>query len=117
MNCLKCGRKIENSGVFCDRCLEVMAKYPVKDNVRLQLPRRKDEALPKKSAKKKHQVNLEESVRQQKRQIRRLLMIVWVLFLAVCLLVGWLVYEMILKPETGEDNLGKNYSTVEPGGK
>lgn len=115
MNCLKCGRKIENSGVFCDGCLEIMAKYPVKDNVRLQLPRRKDEALPKKTGKKKHQVNLEDQVRHQKRQIRRLTMLVWTLFLAVCLLVGWLIYETVLGSESNKDDIGKNYSTVETG--
>ena len=115
MNCLKCGRKIENSGVFCDGCLGVMEKYPVKQNVSLQLPRRKEDLAPKKSAKKKHQRPLEDQVRQQRRLIRRLALMTGVLFLAVCLLVGWLLYEVVMKPDSGKDNLGKNYTTVETG--
>ena len=114
MNCLKCGRKIENSGVFCDECLGVMAKYPVKQSVALPLPRRKEEAVVKKSSKKKHQIPLEDQVRQQKRLIRRLALITGVLFVAVCLLVGWLFFE-VLKPDTTKDNLGKNYTTIETG--
>lgn len=30
MNCLKCGREIEEGQVFCNDCLVQMAKYPVK---------------------------------------------------------------------------------------
>ena len=116
MNCLKCGRKIENSGVFCDECLAIMEKYPVKQNVALQLPRRKEEASGKKSSKKKHQLPLEDQVRHQKRMIRHLVLLVCVLFTAICLLMGWLIFE-VLEPNATEDNTGKNYSTVETGGK
>ena len=114
MNCLKCGRKIENSGVFCDECLSVMEKYPVKQNVALQLPRRKDEPTAKKSSKKKHQLPLEDQVKQQKRMIRRMALLIGVLFVAVCLLMGWLIFE-VLEPNAPKDNIGKNYTTVETG--
>ena len=33
MNCLKCGREIEEGQVFCNDCLVQMAKYPVKPEV------------------------------------------------------------------------------------
>ena len=106
MNCLKCGRKIENSGVFCEECLSVMEKYPVKQNVALQLPRRKDEPTAKKSSKKKHQLPLEDQVKQQKRMIRRMALLIGVLFVAVCLLMGWLIFEVLetaTLPEMDED--------------
>ena len=112
MNCLKCGREIKNSGVFCDECLAGMEKYPVKQNIALQLPRRKEEQTTKKQTKKKHQLPLEEQVRHQKRLIRRLALLTGVLFAAVCLLVGWLIFE-VLEPNAVSDDIGKNYNTVE----
>lgn len=44
MNCLKCGREIEEGQVFCNDCLVQMAKYPVKPGTAVQLP--SAEALP-----------------------------------------------------------------------
>ena len=114
MNCLKCGRKIENSGVFCDSCLDTMAKYPVKSNTPLQLPRRKEEPGSRKTAKKKYQSRLEEQFLNQKRQIRRLTVLICVLMLVLCLTVGWLVFEVVNNHKPA-DNIGKNYNTSEPG--
>ena len=115
MNCLKCGREIENGGVFCDKCLDVMAKNPIKSNAPLQLPRRKEEAQPKKSGKRKLYLHLEEQVRHLKRMNRRLTLLVGVLFVAVCLLVALLVVDTVSEPKKDDDNLGKNYATSESG--
>ena len=115
MNCLKCGREIEKDGVFCDKCLDVMAKNPIKSNAPLQLPRRKEAVQPKRSGKRKHHLPLEEQVRHQKRMIRRLMLMVGVLFVAVCLLVALLVADTISEAKADDDNLGKNYSTSESG--
>ena len=117
MNCMKCGRKIENNGVFCEGCLSVMEKYPVKQNATLQLPKNRDAVAPKKSNKKKHQTPLEDQVNYQRRVIRRLGLMVGVLFLAVSLLLGWLLYETVLTPDKEQNNTGKNYTTVAPGAK
>lgn len=38
LNCLKCGREIEEGQVFCNDCLVQMAKYPVKPGTAVQLP-------------------------------------------------------------------------------
>ncbi len=114
MNCLKCGRKIENSGVFCDGCLEAMAKHPIKSNTPLQLPRRKEEPAGKKAGKKKHLSRLEEQVLHQKRQIRRLKAVLCLLLVVLCLTMGWLLYEVIGNSNE-TDNIGKNYNTSEPG--
>lgn len=40
LNCLKCGREIEEGQVFCNDCLVQMAKYPVKPGTAVQLPSR-----------------------------------------------------------------------------
>ena len=55
MGCIKCGRDLEEGQIFCQSCLEVMAKYPVKPNTAIQLPDHKDSAAPKKSAPKRRQ--------------------------------------------------------------
>lgn len=48
MNCLKCGREIEEGQVFCNDCLVQMAKYPVKPGTAVQLPSRGSAAAAKK---------------------------------------------------------------------
>ena len=48
MNCLKCGREIEEGQVFCNDCLVQMAKYPVKPGTAVQLPSRGSAAVSKK---------------------------------------------------------------------
>ena len=112
VNCMKCGRSAKEGNVFCDACLETMEKYPVKHNATLQLPRRKDEELPKKQARKKAQIPPEERVRQQKRTIRRLSWLVAMLMVTVTLLLGLIVYGLIQEAKAPADNPGKNY-TVE----
>ena len=38
--CLKCGKKTEEQAVFCNECLEIMDKYPVKPGTVIHLPHR-----------------------------------------------------------------------------
>ena len=40
MNCMKCGREIDEAQAFCAGCLEEMEKYPVKPDVVVKLPNR-----------------------------------------------------------------------------
>ena len=40
MNCMKCGKTTTNEQVFCDDCLQVMAKHPVKPGTPVYLPQR-----------------------------------------------------------------------------
>ena len=116
MKCLKCGRKIENGGVFCQDCLGVMEKYPVKQNTPLQLPRRKEEDAAKKQQKKKAQRPPEEQLRRQKRTIYRLSMMLAVALIVAGLLAGWIAYDLIANSNKPKDDLGKNYTTVETEG-
>ena len=53
MRCLKCGRELKESQVFCDICREDMANYPVKPGTPIQLPPRNDSIPRKKPVKKK----------------------------------------------------------------
>lgn len=40
MACMKCGREIPPTQVFCDECLKEMEKYPVKPGTPINLPNR-----------------------------------------------------------------------------
>ena len=81
MNCMKCGREIPADQVFCDGCLKVMEKYPVKPDTAIQLPRRSIQAGPKKQTSRKRQLSPEEQVVQLRKLCRRLLLCVIVLIL------------------------------------
>ena len=116
MHCMKCGRKIENNGVFCDECLGVMEKYPVKQNAPLQLSRAKIETDIRRPAKTKLQAAPEEQVRGLRRQMRRLRLLVVILLLVVSLLTAALAYLVFFQPDAAEKDWGKNYTTSESDG-
>ena len=40
MGCMKCGKKLGESQMFCDECLEKMAQCPVPANAVVNLPKR-----------------------------------------------------------------------------
>ena len=40
MYCMKCGKEVKENQVFCDACLVIMEKYPVKPGTHIQLPHR-----------------------------------------------------------------------------
>ena len=48
MACMKCGKKLGSSQVFCDECLATMAENPVKPNTVVTLPQRETAPTPKK---------------------------------------------------------------------
>lgn len=110
MGCIKCGRDIEDGQVFCQSCLEVMAKYPVKPNIAIQLPSKKDAPAPKKSHSKRRQPPTpEEQILRLKRRVRTMV-ILW--FITLCLLaatiyptIQYFLGKPILLP-------GQNYSTI-----
>ncbi len=110
MNCLKCGREISGDNVFCQDCLAVMEKYPVKPTTSLQLPRREEQELPKKPAKRR-KISPEERIGRQKKTIRGLSLVIAVLFVVICILAGRIAQMQIAQER--EDQLGKNYTTQE----
>ena len=109
MNCLKCGAEMKESGAFCDACLEDMAKYPVKPNVTVQLPRRPDiPATKKKKAKKVRIIKPEDQIRQLK-FVRN-----WLIgLLAAALLAFAASSAMVVHLLTQDENAhnGQNYET------
>lgn len=91
MNCMKCGKETTQSQVFCDRCLEVMAQYPVDPATAFQLPQRKDLPADKKALRVK-ELSPKEALRRQRKLTRRLR----IALLAACALVVLLLVTLIL---------------------
>ena len=110
MNCLKCGRDIEEGQLFCGSCLEVMQKYPVKANTAVQLPHRDEVPGGKKpSAKRRQAPTAEEKLQTAKRFLRRIL-VLWLITLGLLSAslypaVRFLLGDSIKLP-------GQNYSTI-----
>ena len=92
MNCMKCGREIPQGQVFCDSCLEVMKKYPIKPDTAVQLPRRSQQSAAKKQPARRRQLSPEEQIPSLKRSIRRLkfTVVVLVLLLAAAAVAAFL---------------------------
>lgn len=114
MYCLKCGRETENEHVFCNGCLNVMEKYPVKPGTHINLPKRETTAVQKKSSRRRA-LKPEEQVIQLKKSLRRTRFIVVLLILAVIgmgVLNWWYMKKMSVEPEE-EAPIGQNF-TVEP---
>lgn len=109
MNCIKCGRESKENQVFCDLCLEVMEKYPVKPGIAIQLPGKK-EAPPKKvHVKRKQPPTPEEQILKLKKRLKRMI----ILWLVTLLLLAATIYPTV-EYLTGHQILlpGQNYSTI-----
>ena len=91
MYCLKCGKQIPESQVFCDECLKDMADYPIKPDTPVQLPKRAPQEAEKKAPRKK-ELSPEQVLQQYKSTGRWLILTIVVLTAIVCLL-GGLLFE------------------------
>ena len=110
MNCIKCGRKIEESQVFCESCLKGMEQCPVKPDVVIQLPNRSEDPAKRPAPRKKTRTP-EEQIARLKRSNRFLALIAAVLLLSTVLL-AFLSIDFFKQLDV-QRFLGQNYSTVE----
>lgn len=108
MNCTKCGREIKDNGVFCGKCLETMAQYPIKPGTVIQLPHRKPAPAKKPSSRRKL-LSPEEQVVQQKKTIRWLWVALACTFLLLCLSVALLFH--VNQEQESTETIGQNYMT------
>ena len=112
MNCIKCGREIEENQVFCPACLEEMGRYPVKPGVVVHIPKRTDGPEEKRTpVRKRLLLDPEEQIRKLKKKVLWLRLTVAVLLLAcglLCFAVGKVAMELDVR-----QIIGQNYSTVE----
>ena len=110
MNCIKCGREFENDQAFCPRCLEQMARNPVRPDVIIKLPNR-SAASQKKLVPRKRARTPEEQIHRLKKTNTRLI----IALCAVSLITGMLAFLSIdfLKQLDVQRFLGQNYSIAE----
>lgn len=108
MNCLKCGREIEEGQVFCNDCLVQMAKYPVKPGTAVQLPSRGSAAVSKKVHSRRTKAAPEEQLKALKKRIRILSAL-----LSVCVVLLIVLSVVMLRYMSANRLLpGQNYSAV-----
>jgi hypothetical protein len=111
MECMKCGRNIDPGSVFCDSCLEVMARFPVKPGTRVLLPNRSAPTVSKKAASRRRVLTAEERLARCRKAIQVLSITLAVAIFALCLSITLLVDN--LNKETPNRVIGQNYSTVD----
>ena len=109
LNCLRCGREIDEGQVFCNDCLVKMAKYPVKPGAAVLLPSRGGDAASKKvHSRRRGKAAPEEQLKALKKRIR-LLSFLLVVCLALILVLSVITFRCLKE----DDFLpGQNYSAV-----
>lgn len=107
MNCMRCGRDIEE-GVFCEECLEEMKKYPVNPGIAIRIPRRPDPQV--KRVQRRKTVSEEEQIRILRKRLRIATAVAVVL---LAMLVGLLIPSAMHYMSEHEVLLpGQNYSAA-----
>ena len=109
--CMKCGKEISEKQVFCDSCLEVMERFPVKPGTRVLLPNRTAPTVSKKTTTRKKVLTVEERLARSQKAIQFLSISLAVAIFALCLSVTLLVDN--LNNETPNRVIGQNYSTAD----
>lgn len=108
MTCMKCGREIPAEQVFCDSCLEVMEKYPVKRDAAIYLPQRKEQSSSKKQGSRRRQLPPEEQVVFLRKRLRRATAAIVVLCLLFAAATAGFVWQLLDTDATIP--LGRNYT-------
>ena len=110
--CMKCGREVKGNQVFCDQCLSVMKQYPVKQDVRVQLPHRE---LPteKKAPVRKRVLTPEEQISRLRSAVKRLSIALVCILLLLVFSVSLLFHDY--DSGLSDNTIGNNYNTVNTG--
>ena len=107
MNCMKCGQETTEQNVFCEECLAVMAKYPVRPDTAVKLPKNRAPSVVKK-APKRHVPTPEEQIKVLRRRLRILMFLLLLCIAAIVLMINpTLHYALDQHVE-----IGQNYSSV-----
>ena len=104
---MKCGRETVGNEVFCVSCLADMARFPVKPDTTVVIPKRE---APKPRVPQKKGPRPEEIIAQLKNSLRRLRIALAVVIFLLVLTAGALGYMVAQSME--DPALGSNYSTV-----
>jgi len=108
MNCLRCARETSGQQVFCDACLDDMARHPVKSDTPIYLPVRKVSVAPKSKRRHRRERTAEEIVPILRKRIRVLtaLVVILAMMLAAAVTGVWLAKRQgagLSIPEIGQN--------------
>ena len=106
MNCMKCGRETKNEQVFCQDCLRIMQKYPVRPGTVVLLPRRRETVVKK--VVKRHTIAPEEQIKALRKQLAILWIVLVVCLAAIVLMINPTLHYALDK----HVEIGQNYSSV-----
>ena len=107
MQCLRCGREIEEGQVFCFLCESIMVKHPVKPNTVVTIPER---AIRDRKSNPRKPARTEEDTEELRRTIRQLRLWVCMLMAALMLCVAVLTWQELSREK--EPAIGQNYSSI-----
>ena len=106
MDCLCCGRSVEEGHAFCSACQSRMEQYPVKPGTAIHLPHRSAPVTAKKRARRKKTVTQEEQILLLRRALRQTRVFLVLVTIVLCLAAGMLFYQTTHP----DDNIGRNYT-------
>lgn len=108
MNCMRCGRDVEEGQVFCGECQENMKKYPVNPGTAIRIPHRPDPQLRRIARRK--MISDEEQIRVLR---KRLKIMTWLFVITVVILIAIAIPTLIhLVQEHNVVLPGQNYSSA-----
>lgn len=110
MYCIKCGKETKDDQVFCEACLVLMEKYPVRPGIPVMIPPRAPDA-PKKPSARRRIISQEEQLSRLRSGLKGLSLALLCCLLALGLTISLLVHTAELYQEA--QDIGKNYNTVD----
>ncbi len=91
MSCIKCGKKLGASQVFCDECLEKAAQCPVNPSAVVRLPDRSAQPIVKKKPSRRlYFWNMENEIGALQSKIR------WLRFALIVAILGFLLSVVLI---------------------
>ena len=85
MYCLKCGNETQDEKIFCEDCLLLAQRYPIKPGTPIQLPRHDQ---PKKNPSQKRTISPEEQVDALRKTLFRTRVLLFLVTVALAAALG-----------------------------
>lgn len=106
MNCMKCGREVNEGQVFCETCMENMEHEPIKMNTPVLIPTQP----PKITTPRRPVFNPEDEAKWLESVNKNLCLVVLLLGITVLLLLVYVFNQEVLQ---AVEELGRNYHVLE----
>lgn len=113
MKCMRCARETAPQQVFCNACLEDMARHPVRSDTPIYLPVRKPKEAPRKKSRRfRRERTAEEMVMILRKRVKVLtaITVILVMMLSAATAGVWLAKRQ--GADLSIPNIGQNFKTV-----